>query len=193
MQAIIDFFSKPFVWGLCLGLLFFAFSAWGHFKTARELRRYRKHLSDKLELEARQYETLRREKEQLTRENENLRLRIAQLNEKPDHRIARDFEVLCRAEKRMTVQAPGFAAAWESAKAAALEEMTIEDQGGSLPKRILTRLFGTGAAAREGDPRALPEHFTATAAPHAPADSAPNGDDPAAPADPNPAKPADSN
>ena len=141
--AASSYLMSPFVWGLGLGLLFFFFSGWSHFKTKRELSRYRKHLSDKLELEARQYELVRKEKETLTKENENLRLRIGQLNEKPEQKMLRDLEVLSRAEKRMIVQAPGFAGAWENAKAAALEELASEDQGRSLPKRIFTRLFGT--------------------------------------------------
>lgn len=151
MDKSFSFFSQPFVWGLCLGLLFFFMSAWSHFKTKRELRRYRKHLSDKLELEARQYEIVRREKESVGKENENLRLRIGQLNEKPEQKMLRDLEVLCRAEKRMILQAPGFAAAWEGAKTAAVEDLTAEDQGRSLPKRIFTRLFGTSTVPSQGD------------------------------------------
>jgi hypothetical protein len=150
-----SFFASHFVWGLALGLLLCFFSAWGHFKTKRELRRYRKHLSDKLELEARQYELVRREKETLGKENENLRLRIGQLNEKPEQKMLRDLEVLSRAEKRMIVQAPGFAGAWENAKAAAIEELTAEDQGRSLPKRIFTRLFGTSTVTAPAEPSML--------------------------------------
>ena len=135
--------------------MFFFFSAWAHFKTKRELRRYRKHLSDKLELEARQYEIVRREKETVGKENENLRLRIGQLNEKPEHKMLRDLEVLSRAEKRMILQAPGFAGAWEGAKTAAIEELTAEDQGRSLPKRIFTRLFGTNTGPNQADPSLL--------------------------------------
>ncbi len=155
MEKITNFFSYPFTWGLSLGLLFFFFSAWAHFKTKRELRRYRKHLSDKLELEARQYEIVRREKDGVAKENENLRLRIGQLNEKPEQKMLRDLEVLSRAEKRMILQAPGFAGAWEGAKTAAIEELTAEDQGRSLPKRIFTRLFGTSTVTQPGDPALL--------------------------------------
>ncbi len=155
MEQAANFFTYPFVWGLCLGLLFFFFSAWAHFKTKRELRRYRKHLSDKLELEARQYEIVRREKETVGKENENLRLRIGQLNEKPEQKMLRDLEVLSRAEKRMILQAPGFAGAWEGAKTAAIEELTAEDQGRSLPKRIFTRLFGTSTVTNQADPSLL--------------------------------------
>lgn len=155
MDNVSTFLSHPFSWGLGLGLLFFVFSAWAHFKTKRELRRYRKHLSDKLELEARQYEIVRREKETVGKENENLRLRIGQLNEKPEQKMLRDLEVLSRAEKRMILQAPGFAGAWEGAKTAAIEELTAEDQGRSLPKRIFTRLFGTSTVTNQGDPALL--------------------------------------
>lgn len=146
MDFFKDVFSHPFVWGLGLGVLFFVLSFWGHFKTKREYRRYRRHLSDKLELEARQYEVIRKEKETLAKENENLRLRIGQLSEKPDQKVMRDLEIFARAEKRMMVQAPGFAGAWETAKAACAEEMAAEDQGRSLPKRIFSRLFGSGSS-----------------------------------------------
>jgi hypothetical protein len=177
MDSIKEFFSYPFVWGLCLGLLFFVLSFWGHFKTRREYRRYRRHLSDKLELEARQYEVIRREKEALAKENENLRLRVGQLNERPEQKVMRDLEILTRAEKRMMVQAPGFAGAWETAKAAAAEEVAAEDQGRSLPKRIFSRLFGTGTrelpppeALAPAQPNgAEPPHAAATATATAPA------------------------
>jgi hypothetical protein len=167
MEALKDFFSKPFVWGLCLGLLFFVLSFWGHFKTKREYRRYRRHLSDKLELEARQYELIRKEKETLTKENENLRLRIGQLNEKPEQKVVRDLEVYARAEKRMMVQAPGFAPAWETAKSAAAEELAAEDGGRSLPKRLFSRLFGSGTS-RE----ALPAEASVAVSPSAEAPAA---------------------
>lgn len=171
MDSFKDVFSQPFVWGLGLGVLFFVLSLWGHFKTKREYRRYRRHLSDKLELEARQYEVIRKERETLAKENENLRLRIGQLSEKPDQKVMRDLEIFARAEKRMMVQAPGFAGAWETAKSVVAEEIAAEDQGRSLPKRIFSRLFGSGSsrevlpaeAASVSQP-AGNDPFTATAA-----------------------------
>ena len=88
------FAKSPFVWGLALGLLFFALSAWGHLGTKREFRRYRRHLSDKLDLDAAQLESLKKERETLGKENENLRVRIGMLGEKPDQKIIRDLEIL---------------------------------------------------------------------------------------------------
>ena len=156
--------KSPFVWGLALGLLFFVLSAWGHFQTKREFRRYRKHLSDKLDLDAAQIEAVKREKEGLTKENENLRLRIGMMAERPDQKIARDLEILARAEKRMIVRAPGFAPAWEAAKAEAADELALEESGKSLPKRFFNRLFGTN-----------PLKLTESGTPEAAADGAVNG------------------
>jgi hypothetical protein len=141
----LDVVKSPFVWGLALGLLFFGISLWGHLGTKREFRRYRKHLSDKLDLDAAQLEGLKRDRESLARENENLRLRLGMLAEKPDQKILRDLEILTRAEKRMILRAPGFAPAWESAKAESADEVALEEAGKSLPKRLFNRLFGNSS------------------------------------------------
>ncbi len=145
MDQVWKLIKEPFIWGLLLGLLLFVLSFWGHFKTKREFRRYRKHLSDKLELDAHQMELVKKEKDALLKEAENLRLRVGMLAEKPDQKILRDLEILTRAEKRMVVRAPGFAPAWEAAKAEATEEIAQEEIGKSSPKRFFNRLFGNAA------------------------------------------------
>jgi len=131
----------PFTWGFLVGLFLLGLSMWGHFKTRREFSRFRRHLSDKLELEAKQYEGVRKEKDVLQKENENLRVQIATLSEKPDQRISKDLEILARAEKQLMISAPGFSAAWETAKSQAMEEIQDEETGKSLPKRIFRKLF----------------------------------------------------
>ncbi len=141
----IEIAKSPFTWGLALGLLFFVLSAWGHFKTKTEFRRFRKHLSDKLDLDAAQLEALKKERETLLKENEHLRLRIGMFAEKPDSKIARDLEILARAEKRMVLRAPGFAPAWEAAKSESADEVAHEEMGKSLPKRFFNRLFGNAS------------------------------------------------
>ena len=45
----------------------------------------------------------------------------------------------------MVVRAPGFAPAWEAAKAEATEEIAQEEIGKSSPKRFFNRLFGNAA------------------------------------------------
>lgn len=159
--------TSPFIWGLALGLLFFVLSAWGHFKTRQEFRRYRRHLSDKLELDASQLEGLKKERDTLLKENEHLRVRMGLLSEKPDQKIMRDLEILVRAEKRMIVRAPGFAPAWEAAKSEAAEEVALEESGKSLPKRLFHRLFGSPALKWEEATDASEAHAAAADVPTA--------------------------
>ena len=122
MDSLQDFLSSKFIWGLALGLLFFVLSAWGHFKTKREYRRYRRHLSDKLELDAKQLGDANKERTRLAQENEHMRLQVARLNERSDNKLQRELEILARAEKHMLINAPGFAPAWEMAKSKAMDK-----------------------------------------------------------------------
>ncbi|CAN5499584.1 hypothetical protein BH23VER1_BH23VER1_24940 [soil metagenome] len=170
MEFLTTVVQHPAFWGFLLGFLFFVLSFVGHWKTKRELRRFQKHLGDKLELEARQYDMVRKEKDGLLKENENLRLRIGQIVEKPEQKLARDLEVLTRAEKRLMIHAPGFAPAWESAKAEAHRELDSEANGMSIPKRFFTRIFGAGTengSYREGETHAMLEAGSTDAHPSA--------------------------
>ena len=148
-----DILHHPFTWGLTLGLVFAALALYRVLKLKLELKRFKRHLSDKLEIEAESMKKIRTEQEGLRRENENLRVKNASLNEQPDRKNQRDLEIFARAEKRMTVSVPGFAPAWENAKNAAVAEIEDEENGRNAPKRVFTRWFGTAAR----DEKALPE------------------------------------
>jgi hypothetical protein len=81
------------------------------------------------------------------------------LNETPDRKAVRDLEVFARAEKRLFVNVPGFAPAWETAKSEAAAELSEEEAGRSTPKRIFSRLFGGAEKVqlpnREGDSKGV--------------------------------------
>ena len=156
-----EMLTSPFAFGFYTGCVLLLIALYHHLKLKLDHTRYKRMLSDKLELEARQYESVRKEKESIGKENENLRVRVQQLMEKPDQKITRDLETFTRAEKRMMMQAPGFAAAWETAKAQASEELAAEDAGKSLPKRLFNRLFGN-TSPREIDGRLLTDSTPAT-------------------------------
>ena len=130
-----------FTWGLFLGLIFTGLAGYRIFWLRGELKRYKRHLSDRLEIDAEATQKNRSELERLKKENENLRVKIAGLNDFPERRIERDLEIYARAEKRMVVGVPGFAGPWESAKHDALLEIQGEEAGQSLPKRVFARLF----------------------------------------------------
>lgn len=150
---------KPFALGLELGLFLMALALWRVIRLKLELRRFKQHLSDRLELDADSVQKLRREQEALRRENEQLRMRVAGFNATQEGRLQQDLEVYARAEKRMLINVPGFAPAWENAKAAALSELADEDAGKSLPKRVFTRLFGTSAPQKEALPSASSDNL----------------------------------
>ncbi len=130
-----------FTWGLLLGLIFAALAFYRIVRLKGEIKRYKRHLSDKLEIEAEAVQKTRTEVERLKKENENLRVKVASLNDLPERRLERDLEIYARAEKRMMVGVPGFAGPWENAKHDALVEIQGEDAGQSLPKRVFARLF----------------------------------------------------
>lgn len=162
MEVFQTVLAHPFTWGLIFGIALFLWSCLGHAKTHREFKRYRQHLTDKLELESRAMETNRKELESLRKENENLRIKVSHLKEKPAHTAQRDLEIMARAEQQMMVAAPGFAGAWEQAKMRAREELEGEESGKSLPRRLFRQLMGTTARSDDSD-HAAPEPKSASA------------------------------
>ncbi len=149
--------------GFALGLLLLFLSMRSHWRTGGEFRRYKKMLSDKLELEQRQINDLSGERERLQKENENLRVKVQQLNERPDNKTVRDLEIYARAEKQMKIGAPGFAGAWELAKEAAQNQMSEEEKGASLPKRIFRAIVGGNSPVTQNLPVEFPAKNGATA------------------------------
>ena len=141
-------FQHPFALGLYVGFGFVLLVSYRYFKIKWELGRFRRHLSDRLELEADMTRKTRQELETLRKENESLRIKVNALNEAPDRKAVRDLEVFARAEKRLFMTVPGFAPAWETAKAEAAAELAEEEAGRSTPRRIFTRLFGGGDKAQ---------------------------------------------
>lgn len=144
-----DFLFHPFTYGLALGLFCAALALWRVFRLKMELSRFKQHLVDRMELESGTARKTKDELEALRRETEQLRLKVASFNTQPGGQLQRDLEIYARAEKRMVVNVPGFAPAWENAKAAAAAELAEEDAGRSLSKRVFSRFFGTGNNPKE--------------------------------------------
>jgi len=150
-------FLHPFALGFYCATIFTILALYHLLQVKRELARFRRHISDRMELEADTLKKLKTEAETLRKENEGLRVKVNALNEAPDRKLGRDLEIYARAEKRMLINVPGFAPAWETAKSDAHHELSDEEAGKSAPKRLFTRLFGGGTAAGSGV-HALPEH-----------------------------------
>lgn len=147
-----EIFTHPFALGFYTGCVFLVIAVYNYLRLKRELARFRRHLSDKLEIEADTMKKVKNEVETLRKENESLRVKVNALNEIPDRKIQRDVEIYARAEKRMLLNVPGFAPAWEMSKTEAHNEMAEEETGKSPHKRIFARLFGGGNASQSALP-----------------------------------------
>ncbi len=142
-----ELLTREFAWGFYLGCVFLVIAAYNYLGLKGELARFRRHLSDRLEIEAETMKKIKGDGETLRKENEMLRIKVNALNEQPDRKVQRDLEVYARAEKRMLLSVPGFAPAWETAKSEAHGELAEEEAGRAAPKRIFARLFGGGSQA----------------------------------------------
>jgi cell division protein FtsB len=142
---LMDFLNNHFYLGLgigvVLGLIGIGFAVMRLWDTKGEVRRLKRHLADKLELEAEATNRLRQDLQELKQQNENLRIKVANLNQYPERRLQRELEIYARAERFMVTSSPGFPAVWEEAKRNAVVGLEQEETGSSLPKRVFNALL----------------------------------------------------
>ena len=143
--------------GLFLGLIGIVLALLRLWETHREVGRLRRHLADKMELEADATNRLKADLQNLKSQNENLRMKVASLSQTPDRKQQRDLEVYARAERYMVSQSPGFPAVWEQAKQAAVGELETEEQGHSLPRRVFNALINRSPKAEDRERQTQPE------------------------------------
>jgi len=145
-----EFLNNYFYWGLAigigLGLIVIVFGLVRLWEIKGEVKRLKRHLADKLELEADATSRLRQDLQDLKQQNENLRMKVANLNQFPDKRLQRELEIYARAERAMISSSPGFPAVWEEAKRSAIGNLELEESGRSLPKRVFNALLNRPAS-----------------------------------------------
>ncbi len=135
-----DIINSQFVWGLGLGLLVASFILKNailskiHFKREMrriggELREMQSHLNTQMKITATGNDTLGKQMEELKGQNENLRVTLAMLQNKPDKAEQRHLRIQEMAVGIMREQAPGFAGAWEKAIRQAETDMSSAESG----------------------------------------------------------------
>jgi len=137
-----DILTHPAAWGFYGGMVFFAIASYHLLRLKMEHNRYKRMLSDKLEIEATTHAKMKQELDAAKKEAENLRIKVQSAADNGDGKLVRDLEIYARAEKKMMVAAPGFAGSWEQAKQAAFQELADEETGKTAPKRFFQRFFG---------------------------------------------------
>ena len=125
--------QHPFIIGLATGLLV-ALVVWlrGIFKSltlSRDNKTLKSHLHTQMEITAKGNQNTQSELETLRKQNENLRITVATLKNKPGKAELRTLQLYDRAIRTMHEKAPGFAPAWENVLKEAEEEMQKTDTG----------------------------------------------------------------
>ncbi len=135
-----EILQNPFLGGLLLGLLIAVFILKNAISTKLQLKRdirriegemrdMQSHLNTQMKITATGNDTLTRQIEELKVQNENLRVTLAALQNKPDKAEQRQFRIQEIAISAMREQAPGFAGAWEKAMRQAESEMNSAESG----------------------------------------------------------------
>ncbi len=114
---------EMFVYGLGAGLIIAALVAFyfsmkiGRINDEKnkEIQKYKNMLSDRMELEAEGLKKVKDENEELKRINENLRVSLMALRDKPGRKEMQRLQVLQKAADRLTLNSPGFGPVWQAA------------------------------------------------------------------------------
>jgi uncharacterized membrane protein YciS (DUF1049 family) len=118
-NPILNFFLKPFLIGLYIGLLgclvIYIRSKIKGRKFKKEIGRLKQHIQTKLEIEAETTERTKKNIEDLKSQVENLKISLQAYYEKPGRREIRQLHVYQKAVDILTEKAPGFAQSWLSA------------------------------------------------------------------------------
>ncbi|MBF2075162.1 MAG: hypothetical protein IGS50_15575 [Synechococcales cyanobacterium C42_A2020_086] len=104
----------------------------------KELEGLKQHLHTQMSITAKGYEELKQELETLRKENENLRITVATLSNKPGRAELKTLHVWDKAIRTLILNSPAFAPAWEMAVAEAKREIEETDSG---VKALVRRVF----------------------------------------------------
>lgn len=141
-----DWLTHPFALGVYAGLVPAAVFRVQLFLSRRDLVKAERSQLAQVKTLTEAFQKLQDDVKGASSEKENLRIKIQGLLQTPDRQKLRLLEVLNRAEQRLTVTAPGFAPAWQTAKNEALAELEEEERGRSAPKQVLHQIMNTGSA-----------------------------------------------
>lgn len=120
-------------YGVLIGLavaLWVAIAGWRRRRSIElELARLRQHLQDQMEITHEGAQQRKLELARLRQENENLRVTLKVLQQKPDRRELRMLHVYDHALHELLGRAPGFSPHWENALREAEEHVAQIDTG----------------------------------------------------------------
>jgi hypothetical protein len=135
--------------GLVIGSLLFMIK--GFFtvsKYKKELAEFKGHLSTQMKITQEGTKNLTEENEKLKKENENLRITVKTLGQKPGRNELRLLNIYDAALRKMMLKAPGFAQGWEMSMQEAEREYEENEVG---LKTVIKRVFSPGITHKKED------------------------------------------
>jgi len=115
-----------FLIGLGIGLFFFMISVISNIRLKKrhkkEILRIKNMVTQKMDIEYDSIASQREEIERLKKQNENLRISVRTLSQKPNRKEVARLQIYQRAIEIMSMKAPGFAPAWQTAVKESEEE-----------------------------------------------------------------------
>jgi hypothetical protein len=105
----------------------------------KELKEYKDHLNRQMKLTNEGSKNLEEELATLKKENENLRVTVQTLGQKPGRSEIRLLNIYDAALRKMMLKAPGFSSAWEVSLQEAEREYEENEKG---LKSIIKKVFG---------------------------------------------------
>ncbi len=141
--------------GLVIGAVLFMLR--GFFATRKykkELEEYKGHLATQMKITQEGTKNLTNESEKLKKENENLRITVKTLGQKPGRNELRLLNIYDSALRKMMLKAPGFAQGWEMSMQEAEREYEENEVG---LKTVIKRVFSPGITHKKGDDTIISE------------------------------------
>ncbi len=126
--------------GLAAGIVLWAVKSFftvRHYK--KELKDYKSHLERQMKLTQEGSKKLEGDLEKLKKENENLRVTVKTLGQKPGRNELRLLNIYDSALRKMMLKAPGFAQGWELSMQEAEKEYEENEKG---LKTVIKKVFG---------------------------------------------------
>ena len=105
----------------------------------KELKEFQDHLNRQMKITGQGSKNLEDELAKLKKENENLRISVQTLGQKPGRAEVRLLNIYDGALRKMMLKAPGFSSAWEVALQEAEREYEENEKG---LKSIIKKVFG---------------------------------------------------
>jgi hypothetical protein len=128
--------------GFVVGAVLFLFRGMlGAGKYKRELEEFKGHLATQMKLTQDGTKNLMDENEKFKKENENLRITVKTLGQKPGRNELRLLNIYDSALRKMMLKAPGFAQGWEMSMQEAEREYEENEVG---LKTVIKRVFAPG-------------------------------------------------